>query len=243
MFALWPVEWLNFSNFKLQRLVSRDNARLRKPATSQTQTLPAMRSRKMRYLGLTLLLTTVITLDSFSCACDKRDHKKLFKNSDFVFIGQALNNLTRDSIVSKLLDANGQGANVSFKVERVFKGKIENGIIAIIQNVNSCSMTFKLGDKYLVFGTRRDRLYDSIDIYSPIIRLDSTDTTTDDEVIQYRLNDFKEDKNYEAKIKDDFGLIIDTNLCACYYSTGKTFKKYMRRKTHSWQQNVSAMVP
>ena len=39
MFALWPVEWLNFSNFKLQRLVSRDNARLRKPATSQTQTL------------------------------------------------------------------------------------------------------------------------------------------------------------------------------------------------------------
>jgi hypothetical protein len=42
MFALWPGEWLNFSNFKLQRLVSGDNARLRKPATSQTQTLFAI---------------------------------------------------------------------------------------------------------------------------------------------------------------------------------------------------------
>jgi hypothetical protein len=42
MFALWPGDWLNFSNFKLQRLVSWDNARLRKPATSQTQTLVAI---------------------------------------------------------------------------------------------------------------------------------------------------------------------------------------------------------
>lgn len=39
MFALWPGDWLIFGNFKLQRLVSWDNARLRKPATSQTQTL------------------------------------------------------------------------------------------------------------------------------------------------------------------------------------------------------------
>ena len=39
MFALWPGDWLIFSNFNKQRLVSRDNARLWKPATSQTQTL------------------------------------------------------------------------------------------------------------------------------------------------------------------------------------------------------------
>jgi hypothetical protein len=39
MFALCPGDWLNFSIFKLQRLVSWDNTRLRKPATSQTQTL------------------------------------------------------------------------------------------------------------------------------------------------------------------------------------------------------------
>ena len=51
MFALWPGDWLNFSNFKLQRLVSWDNARLRKPATSQTQTLPAMRRKKIRTHG------------------------------------------------------------------------------------------------------------------------------------------------------------------------------------------------
>lgn len=133
-------------------------------------------------------------------------------------------------MVSKLLDAKGYGDNVSFKVDRVFKGKIENGTIAIIQNGSSCSMTFKFGDKYLVFGTRRDHLYDSMDIYSPIIRLDSTDARADDEIIQYRLEDFKDDKKYETKIKDDLGLIIDTNLCACYSSTGKTFKKYMRRK-------------
>ena len=44
MFALWPGDWLIFSIFKLQRLVSRDNARLRKPATSQTQTLAASKA-------------------------------------------------------------------------------------------------------------------------------------------------------------------------------------------------------
>jgi hypothetical protein len=157
-----------------------------------------------------------------------------------VFIGQALNNLTIDSLVSKILDSKGQGANVSFKVERVFKGKIENGIIAIIQN--SCPMTFNLGDKYLVFGTKRNQLYDSMDIYSPIIRLDSTDTTSDSEVIQYRLNKYYDDKTYETKIKKEYGLIIDTNLCSCYHSTGKTFKKYMRRKRTAGN-NMFALWP
>lgn len=206
--------------------------RLRKRATAEAQTLPAMRFDKMRTTRLTLLIIlTIVTVDSFACMChDKRDHKKLFKDSDYIFIGQALNNLSRDSVVAKLLDMNGQGSNVSFKVERIFKGKIEKGIIAIIQNGSSCSMTFKFGDKYLVFGKRKDRLYDSADIYSPIIRLDSTDTRTDDEVMQYRLADFKDNKMYETKIKKDFGLIIDTNLCNCYYSTGKTFKKYVRKK-------------
>jgi len=45
MFALWPGDMLNFSNFKQQRLVSWDNAQLRKPATSQTQTLSATREK------------------------------------------------------------------------------------------------------------------------------------------------------------------------------------------------------
>jgi hypothetical protein len=58
MFALWPGEKLNFSNFKIQRLVSRDNARLRKPATSQTQTLCTICRPTMRVT--TILLLTII---------------------------------------------------------------------------------------------------------------------------------------------------------------------------------------
>jgi heme/copper-type cytochrome/quinol oxidase subunit 4 len=42
MFALWPGDQLNFSIFIKPTFVFADNARLRKPATSQTQTLPAM---------------------------------------------------------------------------------------------------------------------------------------------------------------------------------------------------------
>ncbi len=184
----------------------------------------------MKYFALICVFTIVSAIDCYSCICSKRDHKKLFNKSDFVFIGYAVSNLGRDSAVSKLLDVGGQGVNVSFKVERVFKGKIDGEIIAIIQEGSSCSMTFRLGDKYLVFGTRREGLYDSMDIYSPIIRLDSMDARSDHEIVQLRLKEFENDKEYEMKIKDDFGLVVGTNLCACFYSTGRTFKKYMKRK-------------
>ncbi len=39
MFALWPGDQLNYSNFKLQRLVSWETSRLRKQATSKKQPL------------------------------------------------------------------------------------------------------------------------------------------------------------------------------------------------------------
>jgi len=171
-----------------------------------------------------------MSFDNFACICDKVNHRKLFRQADYVFIGTALNNLTPDTITSQLLDLKGTGARVSFKVEKVLKGNIDREIIAIIQNGNSCSMLFDLGDKYLIFGQKRDKIFDSEDIYGPIIRMDSSDTGTEEEVFQVRREGKEMELKYENKIKKEYGVMVDTDLCSCFYETGKTYKKYIRRK-------------
>jgi hypothetical protein len=99
-------------------------------------------------------------------------------------------------------------------------------------------MLFDLGDRYLIFGGKRHRIFDSDDIYGPIIRLDSADTRTDEEIIQVRKEGRELELKYEQKIRTNYGPMVDTDLCSCFYETGKTFKKYMRRKPHSWQQRA-----
>ena len=142
--------------------------------------------KDMRTLLLTISLLITLTNVNFACICDKVKPKQLFKDSDYVFIGRALNNLTPDTITSQYLDSKGNGIRISFKIEKLFKGKIDKDVIAIIQSGSSCSMLFDLGDRYLIFGRKRDKIFESDDIDGPIIRLDSADTMTDEEIIQVR---------------------------------------------------------
>jgi len=193
--------------------------------------------KTMKEIGLAIVLVTAITSGAFCCMCKKFRRHRLLRQSEFVFIGQALNNLTPDSITSKILDIRGYGTSVIFKIEKRIKGHIDKDTIAIIQN--NCPMTFTFGDKYVVFGMKRERLYDSSDIYSPIVQLDSSDTRPDEEIMNNRRERFEQDKLYEKSIRDKYGLIIDTSLCSCTYETGKTFKKYMRR-TRTAGNNVHA---
>jgi hypothetical protein len=185
---------------------------------------------KIPIFGLTLVLITAVNTDSFSCMCNKIRSRKIYENSDYVIIGRALENLHADSIVRKLLDLKGGGGNVSFQIQEVLKGKIDKEIVAIIQDGSSCTMWFKFGDSYLIFGKKRERMYDSMDIYSPIISLDSADRRTDEEIIQIRKDEFAIEKEFENSIKCKYGIMINTNMCVCFYEQRKTFKKYMHRK-------------
>jgi hypothetical protein len=192
----------------------------------------------MRITILTSLLLISLTIDGFSCICEKVKHRKLFRDSEYVFIGQALKNITPDTITSQYLDINGTGIRISFRVEKVYKGKIDKDLVAIMQGGTSCSMLFDLGDRYLIFGRKKDKIYEPDDIYDPIIRLDSTDTRTDEEVYEVRRKGRDLELKYEQKLMTVYGLMIDTDLCSCFYENEKTFRKYMRRKTHSWQQRL-----
>jgi hypothetical protein len=197
-----------------------------------------MRSNEMRTILLSILLLITLTNDSFACICDNVKHKKLFKEADYVFSGQAISNLTPDKITSQYLDSKRNGIRISFKIEKVFKGKIDKDVIAIIQSGGSCSMLFDLGDRYLIFGRKREKIFDSENIHDPIIRLDSADTRTDEEIIQIRKEAKELELKYEQTIRTTYGQMVDTDLCSCFYDSGKTFKKYMRRRTHSWQQKL-----
>lgn len=184
----------------------------------------------MRVEKLIILLLVTIPFDNFACICDKVNSRKLFRRADYVFIGTALNNLTPDTVTSQLLDLKGTGARVSFRVEKVLKGNIDRKIIAIIQNGSSCAMLFDLGDKYLVFGQKRDKIFDSGDIYESIISMDSSDTRPDKEIFHVRREEKEQELKYENKIKKEYGVMVDTNLCSCFYETGKTYNKYIRKK-------------
>ncbi|MBS1979273.1 MAG: hypothetical protein JST46_18025 [Bacteroidetes bacterium] len=185
---------------------------------------------KIQLFGLTLVLMTAVFTDSFSCMCNKVKSRKMYKDSDYVIIGRALKNLRLDSMVGKLLDLKGGGGNVSFQIQKVLKGTIDKEIVAIIQDGSSCTMWFKFGDSYLIFGKKREHMYDSMDVYSPILQFDSTDTITDEEIIQIRKTEFAIERQFEDSIKAEYGLMINTDMCLCFYEQGKTFKKYMRRK-------------
>lgn len=182
----------------------------------------------MRVLALTLILF-IQAVNGFACTCIKPNLKKLLRESEFVLIGRALNNLDQDSVMTKVLDSKGYGANVAFKIEKMLKGKTEKSTVAIIQNGSSCDNYFKLGDRYIIFVIRREQLYDSADVYSPIVKLESTDTRSDEDVMKYRRDDLSKSKLYERTLKKNYGSILNTNYCTSFHEESKIFKKYLKK--------------
>ena len=187
-----------------------------------------MRFWKMRTFRLTLIILTTLTVDSYSCVCKEFNRRQLFKDAEYVFLGQAIKNLHVDSHMALLMDERGTGTNTAFKVEKVLKGEIGLETIAIIQNNGNCAMRFKLGDRYVIFGWKMDKIFTEQDLDQ--IPLDSTELRHGDSSNNEIYDEHKMLVDFEDRIKKDYRLKVATSQCSCFYETGKTYKKYMRRK-------------
>ena len=176
---------------------------------------------------LLILLLSFLTAEGFACMCNKVTAGKLFRQADYVLIGKAVKNLNPEEATAKYLDYNGSGGWITFEVEKVLKGDITNKTVAIIQDGNSCSVLFILGQRYLVFGYHRDKIY-TVNPDIEVMNHDPIDTRTTE---QKRLGD-EDDKlrsDFEKKVIQDYGILIDTDVCSTFYDGSTQFKKYMNR--------------
>lgn len=99
-----------------------------------------------------ILILTISAFDAFSCECYSTNLDTLIKYADYAFIGEAVKNISPDSQLSNSLDRVGKGTTVEFKVHKTIKGTIADDMIVIDQRTG-CINSFKLGSKYLVFGS------------------------------------------------------------------------------------------
>jgi len=129
-----------------------------------------------------------------------------------------------------LMDDRGTGTNISFKVEKVLKGKIGLETIAIIQNNGSCAIRFKLSDRYVIFGWKMDKIFTDQDLDQVPLEIDSAELRNGDSIDNEIYDEHKMLIDFEDRIKKDYRLKVTTSQCSCFYETGKTYKKYMRRK-------------
>lgn len=182
----------------------------------------------MRILRMILLLATA-SYSSYACMCSEIDLKKKFDESEFVFVGLAIQNIHIDTTVAKLLDQNKWGIRLSFKIEKLFKGNIKSSIIAIIQDGNSCSMAFGLGKRYLVFGSKRTKIFEHNLEMEDSHWMDTLKADVLEQVMQARKLDSEQEQRFENKIMNEFELMINTNLCASFYEKSVLYKKFIRR--------------
>ena len=97
----------------------------------------------------------------------------MLKTYDFVLVGRPMTNIHPDSVAVRLLDNEGFGSEVYFKVEKVLKGEIKQDIVIINQNsFSSCTLGVKLGDRYLLFGHIKNYAPPLGD-FNPIVKIDS----------------------------------------------------------------------
>ncbi|MFD2036197.1 hypothetical protein ACFSKL_15445 [Belliella marina] len=95
--------------------------------------------------------------EGYFCSCGGKYDSKYFKEqierADFVFVGKPIKNVGVHSQRINQLDEEGIGYNVLFKVDSVIKGELKSQEVIIDQwNDGSCANTFKIGEKYIVFG-------------------------------------------------------------------------------------------
>lgn len=183
----------------------------------------------MRLLGL-LLPLILVTSNSFSCICNDDELKKRYDTSEFVFIGLAIRNIACDSTQAKLLDQTQWGIRVSFKIERVIKGDIKSSTIAIIQDGNSCSMTFGLGKRYMVFGSKRATMF----VHNPEIEESQTwkDTINADtlaKIMEERRLEALQEQRCEEQVRNQYEIMINTSLCSSFYEKSKLYRMLSRK--------------
>lgn len=112
-----------------------------------------------------LTIFTLLTVESFGCKCvyvnTKSEIRRLVETSDYIFTGTAskiieLDNTGKDSLFLKsyLGQDETKSPFMTFSVSETFKGS-KDEMINIEQDLTTCTQTFLLNEKYLIFGQRK----------------------------------------------------------------------------------------
>ncbi len=94
----------------------------------------------------------------FACTCfsiSKKEAKRISKEADYVVLGHATENIHPNDTIKGDWDIMQKGYHVKFKVEKVYKGRIDSDFIYINQfETGNCVESFEFGKKYIIVGTR-----------------------------------------------------------------------------------------
>ena len=184
----------------------------------------------MRQL-ITILTITLLGLNNvFGCVCNDLDYKKMLKTYDYVVIGRPTTNIHPDSIAVRLLNNEGKGSEVFFTIEKIIKGDFKQDKAIIYQiGRGSCLGMLRLGDKYLVFGHKKNYAPPPPGDFSPIVEIDSL--TGKEEIIYVPFDNSSIVGEYIKTIKDDYEIVY-TGLCGLFSERTKFY-----RHTRKWWKN------
>ena len=130
-------------------------------------------------LAITLILAIVSTLNSFACSCKGQGTVSgNIKNSDAVFSGEVISKVLTTNYDSLGIVVTGDTSKMSFnwrefpsaavriKIDRMYKGQLVSDTLTILTppNNSSCGFNFQVGQKYIVYSSKVDKLFASVDL-------------------------------------------------------------------------------
>ncbi len=103
-------------------------------------------------------LFLIFPIIGFACTCfsiSKKEARKISREADYVVLGSPIENIHPNDTIKGLWDSLRKGYHVKFKVEKVYKGRIDAEFIFINQfETANCVMSFQFGEKYIIVGNR-----------------------------------------------------------------------------------------
>jgi multimeric flavodoxin WrbA len=94
----------------------------------------------------------------FACSCfsiSKKEARKISREADYVLLGYPIENIHPNDTIKGDWDRLQKGYHVKFKVEKVFKGRIDMEFIFINQfETGNCLQVFEFGKKCIIVGTQ-----------------------------------------------------------------------------------------
>lgn len=127
---------------------------------------------------ISIIFTIVSTLNSVACSCEGQGTVSgNIKSSDAVFSGEVISKvftsnydslgkiLTGDTSKMYFNELKFPSAVVRIKVDRMYKGELVSDTLTILTPPNgaSCGFHFEVGKKYIVYSSKVDKLFSSID--------------------------------------------------------------------------------
>lgn len=168
----------------------------------------------------------------------EKDAKRITKKADYVLLGTAVGNVHHNDTIQAHWDSEQFGIHVKFKVEKVYKGKLETEFVFINQfETGNCIQSFKFGEKYIIVGTR-------IKIFENL-RQFSEDVYKEDEIFEtvqppppppiggLTINKMR-CYNIEMELVDHWNeiakkeIVVYTNQCSSFYAES-TYGEYFRK--------------